>query len=54
MIARGIKCDGINCSNESNAELDLESYKGIIFLCSDCLKKMQSLLRRNYQKNEQN
>ena len=53
MKTRGIKCDGVHCSNISNAEIDLESYKGILFLCNDCLKKFQSLLRRNSQKNEQ-
>lgn len=48
-----IKCDGVYCSNLSNARLDIESYKGFIFLCNGCLKQIQSLFKRNSQKHEQ-
>ena len=40
-----IKCDNIFCKNMSNARLDMDSYKGIVFLCNDCLKQIQNLFK---------
>lgn len=48
-----IKCDGVFCKNMTNVRLDIESYKGFIFLCNDCLREIQNLFKRKSQKNEQ-
>ena len=50
---KNIKCDGVNCRNLSEVRLDLNSYKGLIFLCGSCFKELQSITKRNSQKNEQ-
>ena len=50
---KNIKCDGVNCNKLSKFSLDINSYKGLIFLCENCFKQMQSILKRNSQKNEQ-
>ena len=44
---RKIKCDGVNCGNEAEVKLDINSYKGILFLCGDCFKMLQSIVKRN-------
>ena len=51
---RNIKCDSVNCNSISCVALDICSYKGTLFLCQNCFKQLQSLLKRNCQKNEQN
>lgn len=50
---KNIKCDSINCNKTSDTKLDIGSYKGYLFLCKGCFRQLQSLLKRNSQKNEQ-
>ena len=50
---RNIKCDSINCGNLAISRLNIGSYKGLIFLCKDCLKQLQTILKRNIRKDEQ-
>lgn len=50
---KNIKCDSINCNKLSEAKLDVGSYKGYLFFCKKCLKQLQSLLKKDSQKNEQ-
>ncbi len=50
---KNIKCDSINCCKNASVRLDIGSYKGFIFLCSSCLKQLQTILKRNNLKDEQ-
>ena len=50
---QNIKCDRVSCHNFSGFMLELDIYKGSIFLCDDCFKALLTLIKRNGQKNEQ-
>lgn len=50
---KNIKCDSISCNKMADVKLDINSFKGYLFLCKGCYRQIQSLLKRNIQKDEQ-
>lgn len=53
-INKNIKCDTIMCHELSPYKLEIESYKGDIYLCENCFKKLANLIKKEYKKNDQN
>lgn len=53
IISEKIKCDTIFCHNLATLKLSINSYKGDIFLCKECIYKLKNLLKKDISKNEQ-
>ncbi len=47
-----IKCDTVLCHNNCSHILSVDSYKGDIYLCDICYKKVKNLFKKE-TKNEQ-
>lgn len=52
-INKIIKCDTVLCHKNAIFKICTNSYKGDIFLCENCFKTLQSILKRTIIKNEQ-
>lgn len=46
-ITKPLICDTVLCNKLSSYQIDTESYKGSMFLCENCYKKLQTILKRN-------
>ena len=49
-----IKCDTVLCHQNCTHVLSINSYKGDIFLCDDCLKNVKNLFKKDTLKNARN
>ncbi len=47
-----IKCDTVLCHQNSSYILSINSYKGDIFLCDACYKKVKNLFKKDNLKHE--
>ena len=52
-IYKQIKCDTVMCHKNSSYQITTNSYKGDMFLCTDCFTNLQKVLKRTTTKNEQ-
>ncbi len=52
MTTKQIKCDTVLCNNNSSYEILTNNYKGTIYLCESCFKKIQKLFKKVDIKNE--
>ena len=46
-ITKPLICDTVFCNKLSSYQVDTDSYKGPIFLCENCYKNLQTILKRN-------
>ena len=46
-----IKCDTVLCHKNCSYVFSIDSYKGDIFLCEDCLKNIKNLFKKDTSKN---
>lgn len=46
-----IKCDTVLCHKNSTYILSLNSYKGDIFLCEECMQNLKNIFKKDSVKN---
>ena len=51
-INQQVKCDTVMCHELSTYVLEIESYKGNLYLCESCFKKLTNLLKKENKKND--
>ena len=53
-ITKPLICDTVLCNNLSTYQIDTGSFKGYMYLCPNCFKSLQSILKKEQLKNEKN
>ena len=51
MTNKIIKCDTVLCHKNSTYILSLNSYKGDIFLCEECMQNLKNIFKKDSVKN---